>query len=102
MNRRLSPRQGEWIDRNRPLEFQFEGKSYHGFAGDVVSSALWANDVRLLGRSFKYHRPRSIYSLAGHDANVMIENGRRTNLRPTHRDLGKRTASMPATMTPRP
>ena len=81
MNERLPPRPGEWIDRNRPVEFRFEGVAYTGFQGDVLSSALWANGVRLLGRSFKYHRPRGIYSLAGHDSNVMVEDGRRTNLR---------------------
>jgi len=81
MDRRLPPREGEWIDRSRPVKFRFEGAAYTGFAGDVLSSALWANDVRLLGRSFKYHRPRGIYSLAGHDANVMVEDGRRTNIR---------------------
>ena len=81
MNRRLPPRAGEWIDRERPIEFRFEGQAYQGFAGDVLSSALWANDVRMLGRSFKYHRPRGIYSLAGHDVNVMVEDERRTNLR---------------------
>ncbi|MDA1014223.1 MAG: 2Fe-2S iron-sulfur cluster-binding protein [Planctomycetota bacterium] len=81
MDRRLPPRDGEWIDRGQPIEFRFEGCAYRGFAGDVLSSALWANDVRLLGRSFKYHRPRGIYSLAGHDANVMVEDGSRTNLR---------------------
>jgi sarcosine oxidase subunit alpha len=81
MDRRLPPREGEWIDRSQTVEFRFEGRSYRGFAGDVLSSALWANDVRLLGRSFKYHRPRGIYSLAGHDANVMLEDGHRTNIR---------------------
>ena len=81
MDRRLPPRDGEWIDRTQPIEFQFEGRAYHGFAGDVLSSALWANDVRLLGRSFKYHRPRGIYSLAGHDVNVLVEDDSRTNLR---------------------
>ncbi len=81
MGRRLPPREGEWIDRSQPVEFRFEGSTYRGFAGDVLSSALWANDVRLLGRSFKYHRPRGIYSLAGHDTNVMVENGTRTNIR---------------------
>ncbi|MDP6719080.1 MAG: 2Fe-2S iron-sulfur cluster-binding protein, partial [Pirellulaceae bacterium] len=81
MDRRLPPREGEWIDRSQPVEFRFEGSTYRGFAGDVLSSALWANDVRLLGRSFKYHRPRGIYSLAGHDTNVMVENGTRTNIR---------------------
>ncbi|MBP88621.1 MAG: aminomethyltransferase [Planctomycetaceae bacterium] len=81
MDRRLPPRDGEWIDRSQPVEFRFEGSIYNGFAGDVLSSALWANDVRLLGRSFKCHRPRGIYSLAGHDANVMVEDGTRTNMR---------------------
>lgn len=81
MNRRLPPRDGEWIDRSQTVDVTFEGQTYHGFAGDVISSALWANNVRLLGRSFKYHRPRGIYSLAGHDANVMLEDGHRTNIR---------------------
>ena len=81
MDRRLEPRAGEWIDRDRRVEFRFEGTAYTGFAGDVLSSALWAHDVRVQGRSFKYHRPRSIYSLAGHDANVIVESGEHTNLR---------------------
>ena len=81
MNERLPQRPGEWIDRSRPVEFRFEGTAYTGFAGDVLSSALWANGVRLLGRSFKYHRPRGLYSLAGHDANVIVADATRTNLR---------------------
>ena len=81
MHRRLPPRDGEWIDRSQPVEFRFEGRIYRGFFGDVLSSALWACDVRLLGRSFKYHRPRGIYSLAGHDANVIVEDSHRTNIR---------------------
>lgn len=81
MAERLPPREGEWIDRNRPIEFRFEGQTYQGYAGDMLCSALWANDVRMMGRSFKYHRPRGIYSLAGHDANVVVEDGTRTNLR---------------------
>lgn len=81
MDRRLPPREGEWIDRDRPIEFRFENETYRGFQGDVLSSALWANDVRMLGRSFKYHRPRGIYSLAGHDANVIVEDGQQTNMR---------------------
>src|SRR5689334_22658956 len=81
MTERLSQQTGEWIDRTQPLEFQFEGKKYVGFAGDTISSALAANGVRLLGRSFKYHRARGIYSLANHDVNAMFEDGRRTNIR---------------------
>ncbi len=81
MAKRLPPREGEWIDRERPLEFRFEGRTYQGFAGDVVSSALWANGLLIQGRSFKYHRPRGPVSLCGHDANVIVEDGMRTNLR---------------------
>src|SRR5438876_7014451 len=81
MTARLPPQPGEWIDRSRPLHFKFEGQSYAGFEGDTISSALWANGVRLLGRSFKYHRARGIYSLANHDVNVMLEDRGRTNIR---------------------
>src|SRR5262249_35865905 len=80
-NHRLPPREGEWIDRGRPVELRFEGVTYQGFARDVLSSALWANRGRLLGRSCKYHRPRGVSSLANHDVNVMVEDGTRTNLR---------------------
>jgi sarcosine oxidase subunit alpha len=81
MSQRLPPQPGEWIDRNRPLEFRFEGNRYAGFDGDTISSALAASGVRLLGRSFKYHRPRGIYSLANHDVNVMLEGRTATNIR---------------------
>lgn len=81
MKFRLPPQPGEWIDRNRPLSFRFEGQSYTGYAGDTVSSALAAHGVRMLGRGFKYHRPRGIFSLANHDCNNLVRAGRRTNLR---------------------
>ena len=81
MTERLPPQPNEWIDRSRPLKFKFEGREYTGFAGDTISSALAANGVRLLGRSFKYHRPRGIYSLANHDVNVLVEDSKQTNIR---------------------
>lgn len=81
MTERLPPQPNEWIDRSRPLKFKFEGREYTGFAGDTISSALAANGLRLLGRSFKYHRPRGIYSLANHDVNVLVEDGQHTNIR---------------------
>src|SRR5262245_44232546 len=73
MTQRLPPQPGEWIDRSRRLGFAFEGRSYTGFAGDTITSALLANGVRLLGRSFKYHRARGVYSLANHDVNALME-----------------------------
>jgi sarcosine oxidase subunit alpha len=81
MAKRLPQQAGEWIDRTVPVEFRFEGETFQGYRGDVLSSALWASGVRLLGRSFKYHRPRSIYTLSGYDANVIVENCTQTNLR---------------------
>lgn len=79
--KRLKQQPGEWIDRSKPLSFTFEGKVYTAFAGDSVTSALWAAGEQVLGRSFKYHRPRGILSLANHDINVMVENGIDINMR---------------------
>lgn len=71
--RRLGPRPGEWIDRSRPLDFTFEGRPLQGYAGDTISSALAANGVRVVGRSFKYHRPRGLLSFANHDVNALFQ-----------------------------
>lgn len=81
MNSRLPLQTGEWIRRDRPLRFEFEGRAYTGYEGDTLSSALWAADVRVLGRSFKYHRPRGIFSLANHDVNAVVSDGVSLNLR---------------------
>ena len=54
---------GGRVDRHRPLVFRFDGRPLQGFAGDTLASALLANDVHLVGRSFKYHRPRGILGL---------------------------------------
>ena len=81
MARRLPPQQNEWIDRDKPINFVFEGNRFDGFDGDVLSSALLANDAVVMARSFKYHRPRSVLSLANHDANVLVTSGDRTNVR---------------------
>ena len=80
-DRRLPPQSGEWIDRSRPISFRFEGRRYRGLHGDTVSSALLAAGVPVLGRSFKYHRPRGVFSLSGADANVMLQGSAGTNLR---------------------
>ncbi len=81
MSNRLPPQQGEWIKRDKPIEFIFEGKTYHGFEGDTITSALWANGEQVLGRSFKYHRPRGVLSFANHDVNIMMTDGVDTNIR---------------------
>ena len=61
------------IDRTEPIKFSFDGIRYHGFKGDTLASALMANDVRLIGRSFKYHRPRGILTAGPEEPNAMIE-----------------------------
>jgi len=81
MPKRLPVQQGEWIDRRRNVKFSFEGVSYSAYEGDTISSALLAAGLRLLGRSFKYHRARGVLSMANHDVNVMVTDGVRTNMR---------------------
>jgi len=81
MTDRLSTQPGEWIDRSQKVQFEFEGHQYTGFEGDTLSTALWSNGVRVLGRSFKYHRPRGIWSLSNLDCNVMVESQQETNIR---------------------
>lgn len=63
---------GGWIDRARPLRFTFDGRSYSGFEGDTLASALLANGVHLVGRSFKYHRPRGIMGLGADEPNALV------------------------------
>ncbi|GAA0313223.1 sarcosine oxidase subunit alpha [Sphingomonas oligophenolica] len=63
---------GGLIDRSKSLSFTFDGTSYSGFEGDTLASALVANDVRLIGRSFKYHRPRGILTAGSEEPNALI------------------------------
>lgn len=63
---------GGLIDRGKRLNFTFDGKRYSGFAGDTLASALLANGVSLLGRSFKYHRPRGVYSAGPEEPNALV------------------------------
>ncbi len=63
---------GGAIDRHAPLPFTFDGKPYVGYEGDTLASALVANGVRLVGRSFKYHRPRGIYSAGPEEPNALV------------------------------
>ncbi|MEO0358678.1 MAG: 2Fe-2S iron-sulfur cluster-binding protein, partial [Pseudomonadota bacterium] len=60
------------IDRNTRLNFTFDGKALTGLGGDTLASALLANDVRLVGRSFKYHRPRGIVTTGSEEPNALM------------------------------
>ena len=79
------------IDRNAPVSFQFDGKSYFGFQGDTLASALLANGVKIVGRSFKYHRPRGVLTAGSEEPNAMMEiigKGNQTpNVRATAQEL---------------
>ena len=64
---------GGLIDRNTRLRFRFDGRDYLGFAGDTLASALLANNIKLVGRSFKYHRPRGILTAGPEEPNALVE-----------------------------
>jgi sarcosine oxidase, subunit alpha len=79
------------VDRSTPLKFTFDGRQYEGYRGDTLASALLANGVHLVGRSFKYHRPRGIMTAGSEEPNALIQlgSGNRTdpNLRATRIEL---------------
>jgi methylglutamate dehydrogenase subunit C len=64
---------GGTIDRSETLTFSFDGKTHGGYRGDTLASALLANGVRLVARSFKYHRPRGILTAGAEEPNALVE-----------------------------
>src|SRR3984893_9599435 len=83
---------GGRIDRKELLSFHFDGRAYQGCRGDTLASALLANGVHLVGRSFKYHRPRGIFSAGAEEPNALVTVGRDAarvtpNLRATQVEL---------------
>ena len=67
--------QGGRIDRNRPVTFKFNNQTLSGYAGDTVASALLANDIRIVARSFKYHRPRGIMGSGAEEPSALMQVG---------------------------
>jgi sarcosine oxidase subunit alpha len=67
--------EGGRIHRDEPLEFTFNGKRYQGYRGDTIASALLANDVHRVGRSWKYHRPRGIIGSGAEEPNAIFQVG---------------------------
>src|SRR5258708_7133311 len=61
------------IDRSKPLPFSFDGRKKIGYAGDPLASALMADGAALVGRSFKYHRPRGIFTAGSEEPNALVE-----------------------------
>ncbi len=80
---------GRLIDIKKPIGFTFEGKRLKGFAGDTLASALLANGIGVVARSFKYHRPRGIMSVGAEEPNAIVEIGTGAH----------RTPNLPATQT---
>lgn len=72
---------GRLIDRSRPLSFRFDGRKHIGYAGDTLASALIGEDIRVVGRSVKFHRPRGILGIGPEEPNALVtigEGDRRT------------------------
>jgi len=78
---------GGRLERARALRFEFDGRSYQGCAGDTLASALLANGVHLVGRSFKYHRPRGVMAAGPEDPNALVT---------VRRDAGRYTPNLNA------
>ncbi len=70
------------VNLEKPISFSFDGKIYNGFDGDSLASALIANGVRIVGRSFKYHRPRGIMSAGVEEANAIVQIGEEPYIQP--------------------
>ncbi len=77
--------EGGGIDRAQLVTFTFDGRRYQGYAGDTLASALLANGVRLVGRSFKYHRPRGVVGLGSEEPNALVRVGRGGRVTPNLR-----------------
>ncbi|MFN7195499.1 MAG: 2Fe-2S iron-sulfur cluster-binding protein, partial [bacterium] len=73
---------GGRIDRARPLHFVFDGTPMEGFAGDTLASALLANGVSTVGRSFKYHRRRGLFAAGVEEPNAIVTVGSGTHATP--------------------
>ena len=67
--------EGGRIDRSKPLTFRFNGRACQGYHGDTLASALLANGIRVVGRSFKYHRPRGIVGIGVEEPNAIVQAG---------------------------
>lgn len=75
MNQKFRNLTGGNISRETPLDFRFNGIRYQGYQGDTLASALLANGVRLVGRSFKYHRPRGVFSAGTEEPSALVQLG---------------------------
>ena len=85
MSQAMRRPEGGRINRSKPVTFSFDGREYNGYEGDTLASALLANNVHLVGRSFKYHRPRGILSAGSEEPNALIRLGSGARVEPNLR-----------------
>lgn len=78
---RIASSSREVIDRSREIHFTFDGREYPAYPGDTIASALTAAGVRVLSRSFKYHRPRGLLCCGGYCPNCLMRVGEEPNVR---------------------
>jgi sarcosine oxidase subunit alpha len=76
---------GGRIDRSKPIRFRFNGRTYEGYAGDTLASAMLANDISLVGRSFKLRRPRGIVGSGAEEPNAILQIGKGADAEPNLR-----------------
>jgi len=76
---------GRLLNKNNPVSFTFNGKKLRGYEGDTLASALLANDQMLIGRSFKYHRPRGVVASGAEEPNGLVNLGRDGHFEPNQR-----------------
>lgn len=81
MTDRLPSPWGSRLDRARKIRFEFDGRALEGLVGDTIASAMAGADRWILSRSFKYHRPRGILTMAGQDANTLVQLSDEPNVR---------------------
>ncbi len=84
MSTRLA-NQGRLIDRSKQVTFTFNGTSMQGYEGDTLASALLANDQMMMGRSFKYHRPRGVVASGAEEPNALVGLGEGNRFEPNQR-----------------
>jgi len=85
MSMRLDRQPDEVVDRDAPLTFTWNGRTFPAYAGDTIASALAACGVRVFSRSFKYHRPRGLLTASYLDPGCMVQVGDEPNVRGAHR-----------------
>ena len=75
MSQELRINNNKFIDQTTRLSFKFNGEKLYGYKGDTLASALLANKIHLVGRSFKYHRPRGIMTCGSEEPNAIVQIG---------------------------